>query len=194
MTSSLGIVSAGGERRLVRWARVAGAVALAAIVALALASNVGQGGETMVAALEQLVASTDGGIIGAGGIRGQGLAAGAMLLWAGHNGAGPVQDVVALAGAVRALAVTLFVLIDKVLLCWGLHHVDEHRLDLDAAWVVLDVDLAEHDCWGLVEHNWGGLDNQWRMVHQHLGGWATHNDGCRTMDQNLALVLWVGDR
>lgn len=148
----------------------------------------------MVAALEQLVASTDGGIIGAGSIRGEGLAAGAMLLLAGHNGAGSVQDVVALAGSVRALAVALLVLIDKVLLCWGLHHVDEHGLDLDATWVMLDVDLAEHDCWGLVEHNWGGLDYQWRMVHQHLGGWATHNDGCRTMDQNLALVLWVGDR
>lgn len=194
--------------RLVGWSRVGTGTGLAlaavllavatVVVAITLTGNVGQGGETMVTTLEQLIASAGSGAIGTRGIRGQSWATGAKVLGTGNNWAG-TRDVtmsLALASAVTLLllSVTLLVLIDEVLLCWGLDHIDEHGLNLNATWVVLDVDLAQHNCWGLVEHNWCRLDNQWRMVHQHLGGRASDNDGSRAMDQNLALVLWVGDR
>lgn len=166
------------------------------VVAIAFTGNVGQGRETMVATLEQLIASAGSGAIGTGGVGGQSLATGAKVLGASNDWAGTGNVTLALAGTVTVLllSVTLLVLIDEIFLCWGLDHVDEHGLNLDATWVVLDVDLAQHDCWGLVQHNWRGLDHQWRMVDQHLGGRASDNDGSRTMDQNLALVLWVGDR
>lgn len=185
---------------LVGWGRVAtlsglalGAVLLLAVgtvgVGIALTGNVGQGRESMVATLEQLVASAGSSAVSTRGIGGQSGATG------GDNGAGTVNWLVlAVAIALLLLSVTLLVLVDEVLLCWGLDHVDEHGLNLDATWVVLDVDLAQHNCWGLVEHNGRRLDHQWGMVNQHLGGWTSDNDGSGTMDQNLALVLWVGDR
>lgn len=55
--------------------------------------------------------------------------------------------------------VLLLFLVDEVFLCWGLDNIDVDRFNLDWAGVVLDDDLAQNDCWGLVHDNWGGLNN-----------------------------------
>lgn len=87
----------------------------------------------------------------------------------------------------------LLFLIDKVFLCWWLDNIDVDRFNLNGAWVMLDKDLADNNCWGLVQYNWGGLDNQWGMVYQDFGGWAFDNDGGRAMDENFTLVMGICD-
>lgn len=171
---------------------------------LTLAGDVGKSGQTLVAALEQLIASAGGSGISSRSVGGQSTA---TVMGSRTMGSSTVSTVsvsavsvsmatvsMAVSVGLRALSVALLVLVDKVLLCWGLDHIDKHGLNLDATWVVLDVDLAENDCWGLVEHHGSGLNHQWWMVHQHLGGRTLDNDGSGTMDEDLALVLRVGDR
>lgn len=197
---------------LVRGSRIAagsggtGAVVLVsmagAIGTLALTGDVGESGQALVATLEQLVAGASGGGVSSRSVGGQGTTR-VVLAMTGSVGSVAVTvsvsdmsvSTVSVSGArVRALAVALLVLVDEVLLCWGLHHVDEDGLHLDATWVVLDVDLAQHDCWGLVEHHGSGLHHQWGMVDQDLGGRALDDDGGGTVDEDLTLVLGIGDR
>jgi len=172
---------------------------------LPFAGDVGEGGQTLVSALEQLIAGTGGGGIGSRRVSGQGAT---TIMLARTMGSRTVSTVsmttvsvstvsmsaMSMTMGLRALAVTLLILVDKVFLCWRLDHIDEHGLNLNATWVVLNVDLAEDDCWGLVEHHGGRLHHQWGMVDQHLGGRTLDNDGSGTMDKDLALVLRVGDR